>query len=44
MSKKIVILTIPGIGTKKPGYSESFEKDVRRFTKPFSEKLNKLYS
>lgn len=32
MAKKIVILSVPGIGTKKPGYSENFEKDVRRFT------------
>ena len=32
MTKKIVILTIPGIGTKKPGFSENFEKDIRRFT------------
>lgn len=32
MSKKIVILTIPGIGTKDVGYSTDFEKDIRRFT------------
>lgn len=32
MDKKIVILTIPGIGTKEVGYSEKFEKDIRRFT------------
>lgn len=31
MSKKLVILTIPGIGTKQTGYSEKFEKDIRRF-------------
>jgi len=31
MSKKIVILTIPGIGTKEVGYSTDFEKDIRRF-------------
>ncbi len=33
MDKKIVILTIPGIGTKQTGYSNDFEKDIRRFTK-----------
>jgi len=33
MDKKIVILTVPGIGTKEVGYSRDFEKDVRRFTK-----------
>ncbi|MFT6923833.1 MAG: hypothetical protein ACJA1C_002853 [Crocinitomicaceae bacterium] len=32
MSKKIVILTIPGIGTKEVGYSTELEKDIRRFT------------
>ena len=31
MSKKIVIATIPGIGTKEVGYSTDFEKDIRRF-------------
>ncbi len=32
MSKKIIILTIPGIGTKEEGYAARFEKDVRKFT------------
>ena len=32
MNKKIVILTIPGIGSKKAGYSEDFKEDVLRFT------------
>lgn len=34
MSKKIIILAIPGIGTKKVGFSAEFEKDVRRFVNP----------
>lgn len=33
MSKKIIILTIPGIGSKKKGFSKAFEKDVRKFSK-----------
>jgi hypothetical protein len=28
-----LILTIPGIGTKNPGYSVSFEKDLTKFSK-----------
>jgi hypothetical protein len=33
MSKKIIILTIPGIGTKETGYSKKFEKDLISFSK-----------
>lgn len=33
MSKKIIVLTIPGIGTQKNGYSEGLVEDLNRFTK-----------
>jgi hypothetical protein len=33
MTKKIFILTVPGIGTQKEGYSQKFEEDLNRFSK-----------
>jgi hypothetical protein len=33
MNKQIIVLTIPGIGTKKPGYSEELENDIIKFSK-----------
>lgn len=43
MAKKIVILTIPGIGTKGPKYSEKFEEDVLRFSKNTIPKQNIVF-
>ncbi|MCF8371965.1 MAG: hypothetical protein K9H64_10105 [Bacteroidales bacterium] len=40
MNNQIIVLTIPGIGTKKPGYSEKLENDVRKFAKKTSLKDN----
>ena len=33
MNKKIIILTIPGIGTKKAGYSKGFQNDLMKFSR-----------
>lgn len=33
MTKKIIILTIPGIGTKQTGYSSGLEKDIHSYAK-----------
>ncbi len=33
MAKKIIILTIPGIGTQNPGYAKTMEDDLRHHTK-----------
>lgn len=33
MNKKLIIITIPGIGTKLPGYTKRFEKKLAKFTK-----------
>ncbi len=33
MSKHIIILTIPGIGTHKKGYSNEFQEDLEKFSK-----------
>jgi hypothetical protein len=33
MTKKIIIVTIPGIGTKEEGYSKDFENDILKFSK-----------
>lgn len=40
MNNQIIVLTVPGIGTKKPGYSEEFENDVRKFAENTSLKGN----
>ncbi|MDH5476400.1 MAG: hypothetical protein OEX22_11960, partial [Cyclobacteriaceae bacterium] len=33
MSKKIVILVLPGIGTKEKEFSKAFQADVHKFSK-----------